>query len=93
MSGGHFDYVQYQITEAAEEVDRMIRDNDKENSWGEVPGYSAETLRELQNGYLALKFATIYLQRIDWLVSGDDNEERFHERLEDEVNKLLNEDY
>ena len=26
MSGGHFDYLQYQITEAAEDVDRMIRD-------------------------------------------------------------------
>lgn len=32
--------------------------------------------------------AEIYAQRIDWLISGDDNENTFHKRLKEEINKL-----
>jgi len=32
-----------------------------------------------------LELAGIYLQRIDWLVSGDDSEESFHERLQEDL--------
>ena len=35
-----------------------------------------------------LKQAEIYAQRIDWLLSGDDDENLFHERLEEEMKKM-----
>jgi len=91
MSGGHFDYLQYQITEAAEDVDRMIRDNCKENSWGEAPGYSEATLFRFKEAAVLFRTTAIFMQRIDWLVSGDDSEDTFHERLEEEIEKYCEE--
>ena len=35
-----------------------------------------------------LKKAYIYAQRVDWLLSGDDGNESFIERLTEELNKL-----
>lgn len=35
-----------------------------------------------------LKRARVYAQRVDWLLSGDDNEESFHERLKEELEEL-----
>jgi len=91
MSGGHFDYIQYRVSEAAEDIDRMIRDNDKPDSWGDVPGYSVDTIRSFKEAAVAIKLAAIFLQRIDWLVSGDDGEDQFHERLNQDVDKLIEE--
>ena len=39
-----------------------------------------------------LKQAEIYAQRIDWLLSGDDGEESFHERLKEELEELKNDE-
>jgi hypothetical protein len=36
----------------------------------------------------ALKIAQVYAQRVDWLLSGDDGEESFLRRLDDELKKL-----
>lgn len=52
------------------------------------PDYTDETLVEFRKGVELLKQARIYAQRIDWLISGDDGEESFHERLKEELNKL-----
>jgi len=38
-----------------------------------------------------LRKAEIYAQRIDWLVSGDDGNDTFLKRLEEDLNKLENE--
>lgn len=35
----------------------------------------------------------VYVQRIDWLASGDDGEDSFHKRLEADLEKLYNEVY
>ena len=77
MSGGHFDYIQFQINDAEAEVRRLIEENEC--------GYSKETLTEFQRGAVFLRAASIYLQRIDWLVSGDDGEETFHKRLKEDL--------
>lgn len=54
-------------------------------NWG---GYSKETLREFRKAIKLLRQAHIYVQRIDWLLSGDDSEDTFHERLKEELDKL-----
>ena len=46
--------------------------------------YSQETIREFKKGLRLLRKAYIYAQRIDWLLSDDDGEESFHERLKEE---------
>lgn len=51
-------------------------------------GYTEATLAEFRKAVEILKQAEVYAQRIDWLLSGDDGEESFHERLKDDLGKL-----
>lgn len=92
MSGGHFQYQQYQIQRIAEEIEELVDTNDcnDKNQWGDVIGnhYSRETMREFDKAVELLKQAYVYVQRIDWLVSGDDGEDSFHSRLKSELAKL-----
>lgn len=89
MSGGHFDYKQYEIGYIADEVQQLILTNDstEKNEWGDEKGYhfSSETIAEFKKGLDLLRQAQIYAQRIDWLVSGDDGEDSFHSRLQEEL--------
>jgi hypothetical protein len=103
MSGGHFDYGQYRIQEIADSVEGLISRNGKKktglddwerNYCKENPEYafhekySNEVIKEFKKGLKALRKAYIYAQRIDWLVSGDDSEENFIERLNEELEEL-----
>ena len=47
-----------------------------------------EVVEEFKKGLKILKTAAIYAQRIDWLLSGDDGEESFKERLKEELDEL-----
>ncbi len=47
--------------------------------------YSDETFEKFEEALVTLKKAHIYTQRIDWLLSGDDGEYNFHERLKEEL--------
>lgn len=77
MSGGHFNYAQYGIMSLAEDLEGFIEDpNDT---------YSPETIAEFKKGLELLKKAYVYAQRIDWLVSADDSEATFHERLKSDL--------
>ena len=92
MSGGHFQYKQWEIGNIADEVEQLIIDNDSEelNEYGDQKGYhySKETMAEFRKAFIILRQAHIYVQRIDWLVSGDDGEDSFHRRLKDELDKV-----
>jgi len=71
MSGGHFDYVQDRIRATAEEVEKLLAH----------PDYPQHIKQEFVNCQIYLIKAAIYLQRVDWLVSGDDGEKEFLSRL------------
>ena len=92
MSGGHFDYKQYEIENIADELEQIILDNDSEekDEWGDSKGrhYSAETIKEFKIGLEHLRKAQIYLHRIDWLISGDDGEDTFHIRLQSQLQQF-----
>lgn len=53
------------------------------------PDYSKETIKELKKAVKILKKAEIYTQRIDYLIAGDDSEESFHERLQEELKRKI----
>ncbi len=55
---------------------------------GYYPDYTPNTLREFRFAIGCLRKAAIYAQRIDWLISGDDGEDSFHERLKEDLEKL-----
>ena len=92
MSGGHFNYKQYELGQMADEIEQIILDNDSEevNEYGDRKGYgySPETILAFEYARTALLQAQIYVQRIDWLVSGDDGEDSFHRRLEADFDAL-----
>ena len=50
--------------------------------------YPEPVLRRLEEAVYALKRAQIYAQRVDWLLSGDDGEVSFEERLQKELAEL-----
>ena len=49
--------------------------------------YPDEVIEEFKKGKEIIEKAQIYMQRIDWLLSGDDGEESFLRRLKEELNK------
>ena len=52
--------------------------------------YPDEVIEKFKEGLEILRKAEIYAQRIDWLISGDDGEESFLERLKEDLGKLKN---
>jgi hypothetical protein len=92
MSGGHFDYQQYRLSDIADSIECVINANlDDANvndvdEW--VQSYSKETIAEFKTAVDLLRRAQCYAQRIDWLVSGDDGENTFHERLKEDIAEI-----
>ena len=87
MSGGHFNYSQYQIREITEEIENFIHQNRKPSKYY-VTEFSDATIEEFKKAVDALNRAYIYAQRIDYLVSDDDSEESFHERLIEDLEAM-----
>lgn len=77
MNGGYFDYNQRRISDIAFKLVDAI--NDHQND------YSKETIKKLKRTLHVLNLATTMVQRIDWLLSGDDSEESFHRRWDEEI--------
>ena len=95
MSGGAFNYIQRNVDldDAEDRIEDIIRNNGVE--YDDITGervifYSPETIERFKEGLQKIKEARIYLQRIDWFLSGDDGEDNFHERLNKELKQLNN---
>jgi hypothetical protein len=78
MSGGHFNYKQFELQKLADEIEQLALENATQD-WDEP--YSPETIAEFNEAVRLLRRAYIYVQRIDWLVSCDDSEATFNKRL------------
>ena len=95
MSGGYFDYQQHHLDEIAYEIEHLIESNKSEelDEFEEKIGreYSAEVIEKFEEAVFFLRLASIYVQRIDWLVSSDDSEESFLNRLHEEMKELIKE--
>ena len=55
------------------------------------PEYPEEMLDKFKDAIKAIKKAYVYIQRLDWFLSGDDGRESFMERLEEELKQLEDE--
>lgn len=85
MSGGEFDYTQYQMGNTARQIEEMLGKRDDE-FYGHIRD---DTRLKFQEAILMLKKAEIAVQRIDWFVSGDDGEDTFHERWGKDYQELM----
>ena len=92
MSGGYFEYQQYHIQDIVGKLEetKVKIENDEEFYQYDR---KEELIQEISNGLDYLNLAEIYTQRLDWLFSGDDGEDSFFERLEEEVEKYERERY
>jgi hypothetical protein len=92
MSGGFFNHSQYNLAQISADIEDEIYYNDSEevNEYNDKRGngFSEDTIQEFKLAVWYLKQAMVYTQRIDWLLSGDDGEETFHERLKKDLEKL-----
>lgn len=72
-----------------------IKNDFRNHDWyGEYPEdlnhyrYPDEVIEEFKNAVKHLRVADVYSQRVDWLLSGDDGEETFIERLKSDLAKI-----
>jgi hypothetical protein len=75
MSGGYFDYKQYRISEIADDIERVVKHNDIEFN------YNPEIIAKFTEAIKQLRAAQLYARKIDWLLSGDINEDEFLQGL------------
>mgnify|MGYP001122404041 CR=1 FL=1 len=104
MSGGAFDYNQYRIRDIYEQIERELesqgKEKPKEELWmrkeyyEEYPEekfehvYREDVQQIFKDGIEILKKAEIYAQRIDWYLSGDDNEDSLVSRLKEDLENI-----
>ena len=83
MSGGYFDYNQYRIRDIVGELNTLI----EQDVWDDV--IDKDSLIDIINITIAKGMVfEVLVNRIDWLLSGDDGEESFYNRLSDELAEL-----
>lgn len=97
MSGGAFDYKQYNIDYLIEEMEGLIVRLNKEpngtfecNSLKDYVENKKKFKKEIKKNIKFLKLSRIYTHRIDWFISGDDGEDSFYERLKEDLERNKN---
>ena len=108
MSGGKFDYKQYEFGYIADEIESIIekmgrektREEINEEGWNDPNRYEKypedkfhykypdKVTEKFKKCIELLKETQIYVHRIDWLLSGDDSEDGFLRRLNNDLKSL-----
>ena len=78
MSGGIFNYIQDDIRRAADIIESELEGNKLNN----------KAKRKFRIAIKALRTAAIMLQRIDWFMAGDDGEDTFNKRWDEDFKKF-----
>ena len=84
MSGGHFDYNQYKITQIADDIQNLIDINnseEKDRYGGDISYHLPEdVINCFKEAIVTLRRASSMTHHIDYLLSGDTGPESFVER-------------
>lgn len=84
MSGGHFEYKQYHIDEIANKIKEELKKSEIF-----IGTYSYEVEEKMKEAMKQLRIAYVYAQRIDWFLSGDDDEKNFIKRLDEDLKDIM----
>lgn len=91
MSGGHFDYGCFRISQFAEELRHELDLNDctEKNSYGDEIGqhFESETIDNLKRSLEIIELAGKLAYEIEWLYSGDHGEDSFNKIIKNIFNK------
>lgn len=89
MSGGIFEYDQYKIGYIAESIQSYIDNSGRLKTEEEKHyEYPPEILEKFREAVYVLRQAEVYAQRVDRFLSGDDGEENFLRRLNEDLSKI-----
>lgn len=77
MSGGHWDYFQFKISNVLEDLEDI-------QTASEHCDYT-DLERDINILKNHLELAKIYMHRLDWLLSDDDGVESYHTRLKEDL--------
>jgi hypothetical protein len=98
-------YIADQIEHEIERSGRLKTQEELKDSWRDPDWYEKypedlnhykypeNVLAEFKNAVKHLRVAEIYAQRVDWLLSGDDGEDTFIEKLKSDLAKIENPNY
>jgi hypothetical protein len=79
MSGGHWDYIQERMMHITVDIPMYVRRNGIDDP---------EVVRRLNEAVRAVRVAAMYVERVDWLISGDDSEESFLRRVREDLARV-----
>jgi hypothetical protein len=85
MSGGFFEYKNHALDEIVEQLEQVALDFDYHGIKDE---HIKATIERVRKDAVVL---AVFLERIDYLLSGDDGEDDFKRRLEEDLNKAWRE--
>ena len=92
MSGGHFNYVQWRLTEVSQEIEDRIENNGSQmrDGWNDLlyDDFSSETLTRFKLAARLTELAQKAITRVDWLLCSDDGEDSFQERWDKEIGSI-----
>jgi len=83
MSGGFFDYQEHRLDIIADDIRSFLEGHD-----GIQTELSDATRNEFNEAIRLLRRTRVYVNRIDYLLCGDDGEDTFHERLRKDLEGL-----
>jgi|GEM_PF-1398387 len=79
MSGGHFDYNQFRLTDISREIMSLINSNEVPNEFRQARKYPTDILDKFEVAMIILDTAADIVHHIDYLVEGDIGEDTFRE--------------
>jgi hypothetical protein len=87
MSGGHFNYNCFRISDFADELQHEIATNDDEteDDFGCTRGnqYDEKTIANLKAAHAIIKKAGELAREVEWLYSGDHGEDSFNKLMDE----------
>ena len=88
MSGSRFGYNQWLLLEMAELIDEDVAENNVPDECGYQRDLSKRTIAILKKTSKILKEASVYVNNIDLLLSGDQDEKSFHKRVKEDLKEI-----
>lgn len=82
MSGGHFEYENYRLSDIGDKLRLSITKCRKGYEYYE---YKEPFLNEMIRVYNLTRELEVLLERVDWVLSGDDGEDTYFERLQEDI--------
>ncbi len=93
MSGGHFEYIQYRIENAADQVQQYIDrcESSETDEYGYKPEFAADIVAKFRECEATLRRGAAMLNCVDYLACSDIGEDTFRKRWWAEALRKLDE--